>query len=481
MNETIRCCLRVLAPVHIGCDEVYEPTGFVIDRERGALKSFDALDFLRGLGEEDKLKFSAICRKGTLESILELYGFMRRRFPLGIKTKDVSICDELSSHFAKNLELGRRSQNLKKEFSSFFIPRTTFCTNSSLPFIPGSSVKGALRTAYLNALRGKSGSKRYVNAREMENELLHYQNFQTDPFRLVKVSDFMPFPSVRTKILYAVNRKKKPNQHFSPRGVPQILEVIEPGALFEGWITVASPEKGAGITEPITAENLLQSVESFFSRELDRESTDLRALGIPIPCRSRLPDSRLLRIGRHSGAECVTVEGHRRIRIMTGRNRPGKTESGATTLWFAAESRTADYEHLVPFGWSGLAPLDDQAYNEFIRQTGSDGSEGIPATPILPKSVKPPAKVLSPPIKRPTRPLRDSAGGDLTARNLRLMIEKLIPSDKIGLERILSALDGLNEEEAAELAGLLRERLKSLGQWEKHPKRFDVECFVVGD
>ena len=56
----------------------------------------------------------------------------------------------------------------------------------------------------------------------------------------------------------------------------------------------------------------------------------------------------LLRIGRHSGAEAVTIEGARNIRI--GRGRQVRYGEASTTLWLSSD-QIRDHAHLIPFGW----------------------------------------------------------------------------------------------------------------------------------
>lgn len=59
----------------------------------------------------------------------------------------------------------------------------------------------------------------------------------------------------------------------------------------------------------------------------------------------------LLRVGRHSGAENVTLDGVRSIKIMTGRGKPPEwSPEGAKTIWLAAE-RENDRSGMLPFGW----------------------------------------------------------------------------------------------------------------------------------
>ena len=92
--------LLILAPVHIGCDEVYEPAGFVINEQAEVLTSFDPLDFFRSLDAQTKGNYSAICRKGTIESILELYKFMKGKHFSG---HSVGVCKGLLEQYQKTL------------------------------------------------------------------------------------------------------------------------------------------------------------------------------------------------------------------------------------------------------------------------------------------------------------------------------------------------------------------------------------------
>ena len=69
----------------------------------------------------------------------------------------------------------------------------------------------------------------------------------------------------------------------------------------------------------------------------------------------------LLRIGRHSGAESVTLNGVRQIKILEGKGPDGKLQSSyqseAKTVWLAAET-AADRSNMLPFSWV-LVELQD--------------------------------------------------------------------------------------------------------------------------
>ena len=74
----------------------------------------------------------------------------------------------------------------------------------------------------------------------------------------------------------------------------------------------------------------------------------------------------MARVGRHSGAESVTIEGHRNIKIMMGKGEKPKYLDRATTLWLASEKRKPeDRDGLQPFGWVQLSRLTDDSLKNF--------------------------------------------------------------------------------------------------------------------
>jgi len=360
MKQQMECCLQVLSPLHIGCDEAYEPTSFTLDEQACRLIVFDPFDFLKTLSPADKGIFSEICRQGKIESILEIYKFMRGRL---LRGRPVDVVPGLVEHYRKTLAISLRDKvRVQKELNNFTISRTSFKPNDNQPYIPGSAVKGALRTAFLNmqaAGRKIPTPKGRFAAKELEKKLMNGGSFQTDPFSKVKVSDFMALGEIGTTVVYAVNRKKKPSK-YEARGPYQILEIVQSGSLFQGTITLETPPPQSGVTLTVTWESLLQSAVNFYEKEYQREKQSLSAIEVSTsePPKGNGEWSSLLRLGRHSGAECVTIEGHRDIRIMQGGGKQAKFGQESTTLWLASPSGNPVNNHtLQPFGWALLQPL----------------------------------------------------------------------------------------------------------------------------
>lgn len=365
MEKPLKFRLHIISPVHIGCDDVYEPTSFVIDEKKQRLIEFDPMDFIKSLSMQDRQRFTAICMQGSISSIVSIYKFISSK---QVKGREVEIASGLLSHYKKVRDMSTNDEKkIRQELNQFTISRTAYNPHNNLPYIPGSSLKGSLRTAYLSKLAKDRGIKgRKDRAKDLEIELLQ-GSFATDPFRMVKVSDFLPVKDVKTKIVYAVNKKKKTSK-FEARGPFQILETVKEGAIFEGVISIQQPEQKAGISKPIQPKELLKSINDFYSTLIKEEDEITKEIGVGSIVAQRINDkfkdrigktAFLLRIGRHSGAEAVTIERNRNIKIMQGKGQPPKYLDHTTTIWLASEtSKPKTNNGLLPFGWAVMEVIN---------------------------------------------------------------------------------------------------------------------------
>jgi len=371
----IRARLHVLSPVHIGCGDEYEPTSFVIHPDSKKLISFDMFEFLKGLDDTGRKTIAQIADKGSLASVIELYRFIFSQRS-AIRGREVELSYSVVSRYLKVKELPLNESRLRQELNNFRIPRTTCNPLDNEPYIPGSSLKGSLRTGYLSKLAAAGGTEQGIqrvlaketvpdaitgrsNARRLEEELLGGA-FDKDPFRFIKISDFLPAENVRTRILYGLNRKK--DEVKAGRGVPQMLEAILPGSVFDGVINIGTPLPGSNMKMTIDREKLFPLAQKFFADNFSRERQIWEKIRFKPPRpnetrkiieeRKNLPF--LVRVGYHSGAESVTIEGNRKITVRG----PGgsRTErDSATTIWLASEKdNPPDNKAMMPFGWAML-------------------------------------------------------------------------------------------------------------------------------
>jgi len=355
--EILKVRLKTVSPVNIGCDQVYEPTSFVIDENRDSLIEFDTSSFIDLLTHDERNRFVDLSMRGTDASILDIYKFIRRKRK-NIHGKSVDISKDFINHYLDVVERG------SIKYNKFLIDKTVYNPNTRLPYIPGSSIKGSIRTAYLNNLAEKKRVFGYIGsyrgnkknaAKDMEKDLLE-GGFHSDPFRMVKVSDFLPVEEVKTKIVYAVN-KKKPTGCVRNEDIYTIMEVVAKETVFEGTINIEEDpiriKDKEPIKTPIKAFEILMSLRDFYNPIFDKESAVLKNMGADIPVTGNLyPPNFLVRIGRHSGAESMTISENRHIKIKKGK-KDFYFANEATTVWLASETRNPyAATKLLPFGWA---------------------------------------------------------------------------------------------------------------------------------
>ncbi len=364
--ETLFLKITPITPVHIGTGEVYEPASFYIDERVGELVHFDQGIFINMLSQKDLAELSRICKKGTPASIIELMRFVDRRAKGMLLDGDrVPVSSAFTEHYNKTINMNLRdNRKVKNELAKFEIWRTSFDPHTWELYMPGSAIKGAIRTAVLN-FKGHGVTERFKGSnasKRLQQKILQFSwnNTSTDPFRLIRVSDFISIPQMSKRfIYYAINRKK--GNRRSARSLHPIFETIDVGTEFFGKISIEA--QNPCVKSPLNAKTVINALEYFYGGENKRENKELDALGIKgVHLGQGIP----IRIGRHSGAECVTVEGHRHIMIKG----PGKLKyykDHATTLWLASPTRIPKVnDALRPFGWCVIETISEAEWKDAL-------------------------------------------------------------------------------------------------------------------
>jgi len=381
--ERYKINIEVLSPIHIGCDEFFKPVEFLIDSKERVLITFSLFDLLEELSPSEKNELERIADKREVSSLVDLYKFYAYHIKDKIKSlrniKKYSIPNELAKRYEEVLRLDSE-RDIIQNFNAFEIPRTYFNPYTDQPIIPGSSLKGALRTGYLEKLlREHSDAPKIkelkskidkVNIKtpskeiktlfnDLGKKLLSYTNPANDPFKSVKISDLIPVNSISTKILYQVNVSKEKGE--TKGGLTLPLEIIPSGAHFEGNLVIdyKSNNDKLQIKEKIKFEELLNSTHKHFLSILKQEYTLCKNLNfkvIPLTKshQNAIKEKKaiLIKIGKHSGAEAMTLDGIRKILIKKSGNRKEYKES-STTIWLASENKN-NISNAMPFGWAIL-------------------------------------------------------------------------------------------------------------------------------
>ena len=394
--KTYHLAITPLSPIHIGCGEDFEPTNYVIDADKERLYGFDPGSTV--LPEELAQKLTKLAESANLLGIQRFFRDNRDRFiPYAHVLMPVA-AGVASDYQGKVGKVVNVEGDGRQVFNQFAIERHVHSRNT--PYIPGSGLKGALRTALMDRLNGKRAvtdrdEKR--NSGKLAGRLLG-GDFSTSPLRLLKVADCLPTGDIARQVLYAVNRYKqrkydrKTGQEKAPRGVVARKESILAGQYraLTGSITIHDlGDKGsqgaAGgkriVPDPGLRPELARIARDCNEYHLPRllaELSDMDQAGMLDPVwkadMERLlagelqtllasGQAMLVRLGKYGGAESKTLSGVAEIKIMKARV-GGRQEfdflNKTKTFWFAA-TRAEAQKNMLPFGWAlvEIAPRQD--------------------------------------------------------------------------------------------------------------------------
>ncbi len=365
-----------VTPVHIGGGQQWTKQDYVI--RDGKLCRIDPARVVIGMGEARRRLFEQAVDRGDLQAADRILKEMVReedileRIPLGP-----------ASHAA--LE---DAQNNPRRWGEV----TPFIRTGGRPFIPGSSIKGAIRTALLSATvaeRGIPDAKAVIQkAGRRAPDALQQWAFdydpgrtEQDPFRFLEVAD-VPLPEDATRIDRV--------QNWSPRGGASSKIQIHVERLrcradrqsmrFEILIRIRS----GGHLEQCRARNgkrapafrldeatLRAAINRFYWHrylwERNHFFRDHKTF-LDSLFKIRFPDGRelgpdalqkrqdilLLRLGRFNQFESKSVDGVRSglIRLPKGGTKRAPEGSTRNVVPFPVQDKNGRLrEHLIPLGW----------------------------------------------------------------------------------------------------------------------------------
>ena len=378
-----------LSPVHVGSGEDMDPTGYVLDAD--ALYEFSPSALAAVLDEADRSRLLGLVDGARDERALtgvRKFLFEQRTGLVAHASRAVRTVPGVRELYEQRI--GTVAQTETRAINKLEIERVFSHPGTRTPILPGSSLKGAVRTALLDRENDGQDLERGEGSRKLQQRLFSYRGFETDPMRLVHVEDAMGSGgratddlTADTAIVFAVNRKKRKvtnkdgrevRSQAEQKGLYQTLEVVPTlrWRAFRGGLKLHARSTGlhdhqrlpkaslrwsaadiAGACNRFYRRNFVREMEALYERGLLDERWHGAMQRLMTEGLGELLDSNrafLLRVGRHSGAESVTVDGARSIRIMTPQGQPPRWEEEATTWWLASD-RTDASTGLLPFGW----------------------------------------------------------------------------------------------------------------------------------
>ena len=381
-HDVHQLAITALSPVHIGTGEDLEPTGYVIEGEDLYLFSPEAA--LRALPAAAREELTKVLGAApTVQLIKQVQAFFHRNSEALIAEAEhampvlPSIAQEYQQRVGKTAQ---REENGREIINQLAIARTYADAASGRPILPGSSLKGAIRTALLDLVNDGQSLQHRERNRDLQQRLFRYRQFDLDPMRLVQIGDARDLSdpdSYATEVRYAVNRKRQPvlkDGREIPAQAENLRQVLEcvPPLRPQAFIGQLGIQDVGGLSSPKLPDSTLRwsfadmaaACNRFYRPILEREVLELKNRGYLSAAwvdtlQQLLTDRQpaleanqafLLRVGRHSGAESMTLNGVRSIKIMGGRGERPQYLEAAKTVWLAAgdiQQRT----EMLPFGW----------------------------------------------------------------------------------------------------------------------------------
>lgn len=337
MNEYKLKC-ETLSPIHIGTGQEIDPLNYII--EGGRLYKISFIKFVTLMNEAERLRFETLLTKGNLVEI--------RRYVAENIDKDKDSAYSIGVSPAVESLYRSKLGEIQNQLLIHPFIRTQ---GEYLTLIPGSSIKGALRTAIVSEIAKQSNLPKPKDIREeygFESKVLGYKDGKDDPFRAIKIRD-QSLQKDDVIVREVRNASKRKGGDLQTNEIQIICEVSHSsitGRQVEFDTVISFDEELFAtkfLSKTFTIEQIIKSCKNFYrdkmeyehkkfyrTSEVEKFSTEL--LDVPLDERSFI-----MRLGRFSGVESVTLDNYRNPKPPGGRG-----------VWGTSRNLA---EGLYPMGW----------------------------------------------------------------------------------------------------------------------------------
>ena len=342
LNETknYKIKLKPLSPIHIGTGEAYEPMNYVIDADKDGkdyMYVFDEFEFVKGLDDKSKEEFGKIVSSLSSISLLKLQSFIKNRIALAKKMhyRKILVSNDFKKEYIEKAgKVVQTEKDAKEIINKLSAEKTFISPNLNKAIIPGSSLKGAMATAFWE-MKVIDEDQKYDDVRKImsaTNKKNPFSHLLISDSKIIKLSTFID-------IAKNIKRSK-----VSKEGLSVTYEIITTESEFEVNLAIKNDILKIENIKNSCNDHYLPIFKSLFDKTTDKFTREaLSDKFIEKYEHLKLADNQfLLRVGKHSGARAVTVDGERKILIMQGKNKKPKISDEETTAWLINKQ---------PFGW----------------------------------------------------------------------------------------------------------------------------------
>ncbi len=323
----MKVIFKPITPVFIGSGEDYYPNDYVVfDEEVGFI---------------DKGKFlDEVIKHNKYEEFLKVSEDMDKLLDFIYEFGDEFGYDEFCVDFIEGEEdvLDELANTTSRPLSAFIKDRFLF-----KPIIPGSSIKGAIRTALLDYLsRMFEIPQNIKNSKQLEAYFFcNSEKFDAkkDILKALFVSDFKP-RNYRLKVIKPKNRPYKKNKDNQ---IPVVIEAFIDGE-FEGEIRIDErllrsdknlKENRFFEKEPLSIGLIKRALKEFYKDVLETENKRFRANEL-------VYQEYMIKIGRFAGAGSKSIKEKRSVYIRQIK----KSFNYQLSVWIDKDEN--------PIGWGKL-------------------------------------------------------------------------------------------------------------------------------
>jgi len=367
---TYKLRLNTVTPIHVGCGETIDPSIYTIKDD--TLYLFDPVELVKRLDEAKRREWVE-----ASVDILRLQRFFKsvRTDAMAISKNSITVVPSIADEFAD--KLGKVSKNEggkdRNVFNMLEIKAHIRGGNEKL-FIPGSSIKGAIKTAFFQHYLNKKSDPTIAKGERRGEPVFDdrwFGTFEKDIFSKLKIADaFSDKPE--SEIVWCINRHRKKKD--DDNSLSQRLEALKPSLQFETSVTLLKKGETPKLDDekfkpfPYDANNFRIIVKNFYLPLLKKEIEWAKRHESLIPLKVRNCMIRafndtvakkgfVFKVGMHSGAEAMTLEGVRSIKIPQAK--PPRWVDEPFTYWLASETKEGKNASFM--GW---------IYGEFVSDEG---------------------------------------------------------------------------------------------------------------
>ncbi len=353
--------LHLLSPIHVGTGQELDPFSYTI--EDGHLLLLDILRW----AESHADRVDLMAKMDT-----EDHAALRAYISANVEPNSDVVMDRLmvfSPSVQKNYRNALSGRSVQQQALINFMVRSEI---SRRAFIPGSSIKGAIRTALASSAARSAGvSPGDDFRRKYESKI--FGSPTKDVLKHLKVADMMLEASA-TAVFEATEHAFKAN--LTPKGAYEAVCGLWPNGSPVVYPLALSLKPFMLQNQRIDAQRLVDILNVFYMPKFKEEYSkfyasktmaDIQRAMAPL-CLSiaaMKSNEALVRIGHFSHVECVTLDGLRRPKTRRGKD--GKPLPWGKTRTLAAG--------LVPFGWAKIEFGDLPAQRRPIQEWPFDMEE----------------------------------------------------------------------------------------------------------